>query len=228
MRVTNLVFAEDEDGLEGVWPTFSQDRGFPKRTSCVTAVPASDFQLIFHLNWLTPESREMALTGMGRTMNFTKRFYMSCLTRGKGGGPYRDGINLGAMAGMLFISRGVARGFHENGYSKADFKKAVWDRAKFPWAWAQADFPKDQRERLEKVFPDIYAEGKDWPMCPSPDQYFLVVAGGSQSGHCSYVRFGGNSQLMAVSKPVKLPPKAQWDSLLKQAERDLGPIPVRV
>jgi len=140
----------------------------------------------------------------------------------------KDGVNLDKITGILFISRGIVGGFNAAGFSKQDFKRGVWERSKFPWAAAKADFGASSIETCIKAFPDVYKEGQDWPICPSPDQYFVVTAGGSQSGHCSYLRFGGNSTMLTVSKPVRLPPKAQWETLLKDAEKDLGPIPVRV
>jgi hypothetical protein len=49
------------------------------------------------------------------------------------------------------------------------------------------------------------------------------LAGGDQSGHGYWMQVG-HSNYINVSKEIKL--LKNWRALLKQAETDLGPIPV--
>ncbi|HEX9077235.1 MAG TPA: hypothetical protein VF932_15720 [Anaerolineae bacterium] len=62
------------------------------------------------------------------------------------------------------------------------------------------------------------------PLANTPDDIWIVVAGGAQSGH-SYWMQHGTSWSVPQTKEIKLPAKAKWDALLAQAEKDLGPVP---
>jgi hypothetical protein len=59
---------------------------------------------------------------------------------------------------------------------------------------------------------------------PEPGHIIFVVAGGAQSQHGYWMQVSGKEK-MPVSKEIRLPAKATWDSLLAQAEADLGPLP---
>jgi hypothetical protein len=69
----------------------------------------------------------------------------------------------------------------------------------------------------------LYAKGNNrtWstPYAYNPQQIMLVVCGGAQSQHC-YI-MSPSKQVSRVSKPITLP--SNWDELLAQAEKDLGP-----
>jgi hypothetical protein len=52
----------------------------------------------------------------------------------------------------------------------------------------------------------------------------IVVAGGEQSGHAYWMRYGPGP-ITPTSAEINLP--ANWSELLKRAEEDLGPVPTR-
>lgn len=102
--------------------------------------------------------------------------------------------------GMVLIGRGTAAGFARLGWSKEKIRTYLWDKSKPLWEGARISF--------------------------EPNSILIVVAGGEQAGHGSYIDTGGNSNYKSVSKAVRLPAKAKWDALLNQAKTDLGPIPL--
>jgi hypothetical protein len=60
-----------------------------------------------------------------------------------------------------------------------------------------------------------------WPITAKPENIMLVIGGGAQGGHCYYMM--GCFIEPPMTREIKLP--KNWDSLLKQAEEDLGPVP---
>ena len=67
-------------------------------------------------------------------------------------------------------------------------------------------------------------KGKAWPLTADPKNIMIVVAGGEQSGHAYWMRYGPGL-ITPTSAEIKLP--ANWGELLKNAEEDLGPVPAR-
>ena len=65
-------------------------------------------------------------------------------------------------------------------------------------------------------------EGEDLPITPKPENITLLVAGGSTGGHGSVMTIGGGGGYVKTGAKITLP--SSWDDLLKQAEKDLGPL----
>ena len=61
------------------------------------------------------------------------------------------------------------------------------------------------------------------PLTNSPSQITIIVSGGIQSGHTFWMGSTGPSGHIHISDVIQLP--RNWDELLSQAEKDLGPIP---
>lgn len=57
----------------------------------------------------------------------------------------------------------------------------------------------------------------------NPSQLTIVIAGGDQSGHAYWLNYS-NGQTKKT-RPIQIP--ANWNALLAQAEKDLGPMPSR-
>ncbi len=59
-------------------------------------------------------------------------------------------------------------------------------------------------------------------MAADPKNIMVVVAGGEQSSHGYWMRYGLGLN-MPTSEEIKLP--SNWGDLLKKAEDDFGPLP---
>ncbi len=72
----------------------------------------------------------------------------------------------------------------------------------------------------------LYSKGinRTWsdPYAYNPEQICLVICGGAQSQHV-YILNSVSKASSRVTKPIKLP--KNWDALIAQAEKDLGPNP---
>jgi hypothetical protein len=94
--------------------------------------------------------------------------------------------------------------------------------------WSKMDVKKYLYEATLKTTGEknaLYSKGNNrtWstPYAYNPEQVLIAVAGGAQSQHC-YI-MSPSKQVSRVSKPIVLP--KNWDELLAQAEKDLGPNP---
>jgi hypothetical protein len=209
MRSTNAVFAEDEEGLPGGWKTLGEERGFARGDNVVTATPVSGMANInMSSQYGTKEGNERMLLTMAKNMSAPN----ANLQR-------RSGTDPNVATGVILFGRSFAASLVEaSGYSKMDVKTALWNKSKIPWSQLVAT-GKGASHALERGA----VAGEDWPITPRPEQLMIVLAGGDQSGHGYWMQVG-HGNYVHVSKEIKLP--RHWDELLKQAEADLGPIPV--
>lgn len=213
MRATNVVFAEDEEGLPKGWDSLAVDWGFPKGVNVVTVTPVNSNQNIL-IRFGTKETNDQTLVNIAKVMVSPALN----LVNGPTLPAVRDANNRNLSTGVVLIARGYAVSLAEvSGYSKEKVRNFLWDHAKIPWSEAVA---MGWSDRLAAAIP----KGQDIPVTPVPRQIRLVVAGGDQSGHTYWM--SGSSAYGSVIKEVRKLP-ANWDALLKQAEADLGPAPTR-
>jgi hypothetical protein len=209
-RHTNLVFAEDEDGLPEGWEPLSVDQGFPKGSNTVSHLVINS-----HTN----------LQGITGQVTIEQILLMAVAGIV---GPHRNisYASPAAQAGVFLLPSGIADMCADIGWSKRDTQNFLWENAKTPWSLIEGYIKRpDTYEALIKRGLDLgWVAGEPWPIAVTPDRLPIVVAGGVQGGHCHWL---GRAQgpLGMVSYEIKLPAKDKWDALLGQAEEDLGPIP---
>jgi hypothetical protein len=213
-RFTNVVLAEDE--ANSPWEPLSvSDFGYKKGANTVAHFSCMGFS----------NQGGMPKTGVHQLQ------YSAAIM----GIPY-DGLSLSGdpwkvgTPGALVIGCTYAKAMKEIGMSKADVKKFLWDHARIPvdvYAKARAVWPEVVLEPEEiaamlKENPELTKEGP-WPITGKPENITIVVAGGEQSQHAYWIPSKATYKYTATE--IKLPAKAKWDALLKQAEAELGPIP---
>jgi hypothetical protein len=205
MRYTNAVFAEDEAGLPSNWKALSVEQSFSEGSNLVTVVPVSG-------------ATNIQLTLVDATTAENAQLQWLFRIAGVMGGP--GGQNAGFVkepghtSGVVLLGRSQANELAKIGWTKEKVKAFLWENSKIPWS------------EIVKVGRAVFAKeeiGISEGQALTLSQPIVVVAGGDQSGHAYWMQVGKKS--MAVSKGIKLPAKAKWDELLKQAEKDLGPIP---
>ena len=208
MRTTNVVFAEDEDGLPPGWDPVSVDFGGAKRgENAVTLYIATGASNIMRRGVGKETPDDEAVQSLHRVAAYLRS---PC-------GHYVDGHWQGT-PGALLIPRVVARQLSDLGWTKQKIKTHLWENSRIPhdevvrtglWQWI-ADAA-DSNTRAS-------ADDDPWAICRDPSQIILAVAGGDHPTHNFWMQ--GNSPIVA-SAPIALP--AGWDALIAAAEEDLGP-----
>ncbi len=202
-RYTNIVFAEDEDGLPSDWQPLSVEQGFPEGSNTVTVYSVSSTTNVPGGEVGNKQSALASLNRAAGTMAVPNGNYWVY--------PY----NPEGAAGILLMASGTAQGLSRFDWSKEKVKAYLWQNSKVAasklgphvsaW-WIPGD------EILEDPM----------PISMSPRGMKIVVAGGLQSGHMMWLQVGCCPEKL-TSEEVKLP--ANWDDLLVKAEQDLGPVP---
>ena len=203
----NVFYAEDEEGIPEGWTTLSEDRGFARGSNVVTIHAIAGSTNITSID-----------VGDEKTCRETLLYYARML-----GGDYGNiltNYSDNSSPGVMVMPRGIAQGLADCGWTKEKAKQFIWENSKYPWSMVSQDshLLKRTEETLQKFFP----AGEPWPACFRPEQLMISVAGGKQSGHGYWLRMGCCT-LEPISVEIELP--QNWDELIAQADKDLGPIP---
>jgi len=217
MRHSNAVFAEDEDGLPLGWAPLSADWGYDEGSNVVTVTPVNSYQnirLSFGISDNNPVRNEESIFNIAKIMASPQKNQII------GGGPGKA-TNRNLATGVLLINRNFAAALATvSRYSKADVRKLLWKNATIPWSVGVAAGWFETLKELK------FTEGEDINISPTPEQIRLVVAGGYRAGAQQACWMGGTSSISGtVMKQISALPQA-WSELLKQAEGDLGPVPL--
>ncbi len=202
-RYTNIVFAEDEEGLPSGWEPLNAEQGFPRGSNTVTIHAVGSTTNIVGGTVGDKASAFEALSLAAAFMAVPSGNYWSI--------PY----NPEGAAGILLMARGTAQGLSRFGWSKEEVKTYLWENSKVP-AFKLARVTRQRFEQGPMPMQD------PMPISMSPKGIKIVVAGGLQSGHMMWLQVGCCPE-QPTSAEIKLP--ANWGELLKKAEEDLGPVP---
>ena len=209
-RYTGLVFAEDEDGLPSDWKPLNVERGFAPGSNTVTVLATSGTTSVW-------EGAALEEKGVSHSLyNFSG--YMGVPS----GGYFAAVFNPQGAPGILLVGRTTAQGFSKLGWSKEKVKAHLWENTKL----AESEW---LRKILEHYSTRRQLPVKDYvqypmPIAASPKNMMIVVAGGKQSGHSYWLQVHGGT-FGPVTRTIALP--ANWETLLRKADEDLGPAPAR-
>ncbi|MFC2060192.1 hypothetical protein ACFLTZ_03745, partial [Chloroflexota bacterium] len=205
---TNVVFAEDEEGLPPDWEPLNVSYwGHRRGANTVTIFGAnSSINVGGGGAGLVKEEAQSALYRLAGFLKAPNSNYFT-------GGSYSEGC-----PGIVLIARGTAHGFSSVlGFSKDEVKTFLWENSKISWSEMKRTGLDRYVERI-----GIAAEEKTdpLPITRRPKNIMVVVAGGEQSGHSYYMAVGLGPAGPVIAE-IELP--AKWNELLRQAEEDLGP-----
>jgi hypothetical protein len=125
-RSTNIVFAEDEEGLPKEWTSLAVDRGFAKDANVVTVTPVNS---MVNVTWYlgSPATNARAMMTLAKAMSIPNLSAWSGITETVAADPNRA-------AGIAFIPRAAANAFATNSsLSKLDVKQFLWENSKLAW-----------------------------------------------------------------------------------------------
>jgi len=207
LKYANAVFAEDEEGLPPEWEPLHVERGFSKGSNVITIHAVATSTNITSIHASNEETALETLHYFARIMgsdygNIFLNYYEN------------------SAPGILIMPQGIAQGVAAAGWTKKKVKEFLWENSKFPWSVVTSD--SDVFRRTKDTMMQYVPPGEPWPIAIKPDNLMLVVAGGKQSGHGYWMRMGC-CPTQPISVEIELP--KNWESLIKRAEEDLGPIP---
>jgi hypothetical protein len=207
MRYTNVVFAEDEEGLpEGWQPHATERHGYEPGTNSVSVMFASGVTNIRRRGAKKETPEEDVVQGLWRMADYMRAPNIAALMGWVDGTP-----------GVMLVPRVVARMMAELGWTKPKLRQFLWENSRIPreqlkragaYSWFEIDANPVTRESMNL---------DQWPVTQKPDNIVLVVAGGSHPTHAQWLQSSGPC---VIGKTMRLP--ETFDRLLAQADRDLG------
>ena len=207
MRYTNVVFAEDKEGLPPGWASHAAERhGFAPDANAVSLVFANGMTNIRRRGAKKETPEEDTVNGLWRIADFMRTPNLAGLNGWEQGTP-----------GILMFPRVVAQTMAGLGWSKAKIREFLWENSKIPMAqmrraggpaWIEIDANPVTRASLEL---------DPWPITMKPDNIVLIVAGGSHPTN-SYWLQGYSPRV--IGREIRVP--EAFDRLLADADRDLG------
>ncbi len=208
-RYTNIIFAEDEDGLPAGWEPLNVSYfGYPRGANTVAVHPVASTSNILETSVSSAETALSTLHTLAGTMGVPNWNYWHSLDRFEGS------------PGILLMARGTAQGLVQFGWSREKVQAFLWENSKVSWAIIEKACPPHKlMGRIEAHKPYLSAN-QPWPITARPENIMIAVAGGQQSGHGYWMQVGNSFK--PSCKEIRLPTR-NWDGLLRKAESDLGP-----
>ena len=159
---------------ENPWQPFHVERGFNPDDSTVTLISAQGTQS-FAASFLQPESILMMLAN-GMTAYGTNSYTKGC------GNP------------VVILPPAHAKIFHDAGWDKPRIRRWLFERTQFPLAGMPAE------PRLLDTSSRFRIEDKRLCICAKPEDIVIVVAGGPQLNHVTYLaNFGSDLAINRIT-----------------------------
>ena len=146
-----------ENEAASPWAPLHVERGFGASESCVTVCGSEAPHNVNDHGSTTAEALLLAVAGTAATTGSNNAYL--------GGEP------------LVILGPEHAQTFAASGWSKADFKRALWERARV----RLDSFSRENRERFAVIDPARFENRPDdteMPICASPDDLMVIVAGG--------------------------------------------------
>jgi hypothetical protein len=207
-RTTNMIFAEDEEGLPEGWPSVGEEHAdVPRGANAVTVFVGTGATNIVRRGVGRETPEEEAVQSLRRIASYLRNDCIHYIPSHAEGTP-----------GALLLSRVVARQFADLGWTKQTVKSFLWEHSKLSHAEIVES---GMRQWIETALdPRTVASADDdpWPITRESSQIILAVAGGAHPTHNLWVQ-GSAPKFASVT--IDLP--KGWDALIAAAEDELGP-----
>jgi hypothetical protein len=207
MRYTNVVFAEDEEGLPPGWQPHATERhGYERGTNSVSVIFASGVTNVRRRSARKETAEEDVLQGLWRMADYMRTPNLGGLMSYEKGTP-----------GIMIVPRVVAQMMAEQGWNKTKLREFLWQNSKIPvehlrrggaLSWFEIDSNPITRDSVKQ---------DPWPVTLKPENIVFVVAGGSHPTHAYWLQGTG---VNVHGRVIRIP--ETFDRLLADADRDLG------
>jgi hypothetical protein len=207
LRYTNVVFAEDEEGLPPDWQPHATERhGYERGTNSVSVVFASGVTNVRRRSARKETAEEDVLQGLWRMADYMRTPNLGGLMSYEKGTP-----------GIMIVPRVVAQMMAEQGWNKTKLREFLWQNSKIPvehlrrggaLSWFEIDSNPITRDSVKQ---------DPWPVTLKPENIVFVVAGGSHPTHAYWLQGTG---VNVHGRVIRIP--ETFDRLLADADRDLG------
>jgi hypothetical protein len=207
MRYTNVVFAEDEDGLPQGWlPHATERHGYQRGTNSVSVMFASGVTNVRRRGAKKETLEEDIQQGLWRMADYMRSPNLGALQGWEKGTP-----------GVMLVPRIVAHMMAELGWDKAKVRDFLWQNSKIPLAQLQRAGALSWFEIDSNPVTRDSAKMDPWPISMKSDNLTFVVAGGSHPTHAHWLQSSGPA---VIGRLIRVP--ETFDQLLADADRDLG------
>lgn len=204
MRNTNVVFAEDEDGLPAGWTPYVNERhGFAGGSNCLSLAFGNGATNVFRRGAKEETKEEDAVQGLHRIAGYMRVPDVHYLWGYDKGTP-----------GLVVISKVVAAGLGDLGWTKKDVREFLLLHSKVP----MAEMNKSGGTAFMKIAST--AIGRDsikhdpWPITSNANNIGLIVAGGGHSSHALWMQAYSPAVL---GREIALP--ECFDELIKESRQ---------
>ncbi|MBN1662445.1 MAG: hypothetical protein JW943_02480 [Deltaproteobacteria bacterium] len=207
MRYTNVVMAEDEEGLPQGWPPHGTERhGYAPGTNSISLVFANGAANIRRRGAKKETPEDEALQGMHRMADFMRTPNVAGLVGYDNGTP-----------GILMIPKVVAQMMTDLGWTKQSVRDFLWEHSKIPAEHLRRSGAAQWVEVGASPAMLASLELDPWPISLSPDNLVIVCAGGDHPTNSFWLQ---SYCPRVVGREIQLP--AEFDRLIADANRDLG------
>ena len=206
-RYTNIVFAEDEEGLpEGWQPHATERHGFDADSNSVSLFFATGANNIIRRGAKKETKEEDAVQGLHRMAGFLAVPHYHYLAGYDSGTP-----------GAMLLTRVVAESLASLGWTKPKIRDFLVENSRIPQeqlkktgghAWIEIAHDQSARDSIN---------ADPWPITAKAENLVLIVAGGGHPTHSFWLQ--GNSAAV-VGRQVRVP--ETFDRLLEEAARELA------
>ncbi len=207
LRQTNIVFAEDEEGLPQGWlPHGTERHGYKPGTDSVSFFWATGATNILRRGAMKETLEQDVKEGLHRMAD-----YMAVPNP-----HYTHGYESGTPGAML-LTRVVANYLASTGWTQKRIREFLWENSRVPMkkmrdsggmAWIDIS-PTEVARKSIGIDP--------WPIAAKPENIILLVAGGGHPTHSYWMQAYSPA---VVGRKIAAP--ANFDELLMAADRDLG------
>lgn len=207
MRYTNVVVAEDDEGLPEGWPAHGTERhGYKPEINSISLVFVNGVANIRRRGAKKETPEEDALQGMHRMADFMRTPNVANLVGYEKGTP-----------GILMIPQVVAHTMTKLGWTKSSMRAFLWEHSKIPM------------ERFKRSGAFSWLEvGSDpvtmasrsldpWPISADPDNLIIICAGGEHPTNSFWLQ--GYSPNV-LGRKIDLP--NDFSRLVSESNMDLG------
>ena len=207
MRYTNVVFAEDEEGLpEGWQPHATERHGYQPGTNSVSLIFASGVTNVRRRSAKKETPEEDVLQGLHRMADYMRTPNLGGLMGYEQGTP-----------GVMIVPRVVAHMMAEQGWTKARLREFLWEHSKIPLEHLRRGGAFSWFEIDSNPITRVSIKHDPWPITLKPENIVFIIAGGSHPTHAYWLQATGPQVLGRV---IRVP--ETFDRLLADADRELG------